>query len=213
MVAELKILLSVEEDLSDLEELRALIKKIKAVVRKGREKEGDDEQPRSDFPQTAEYSEANAVGGFGGKNTGKPDPSDTEQEFKNWSERFTTYMANAGDKVWRKILKALQVMGDDGDSLDDVNDVKQVLKQARVGQQLVEELQDALCDQLTQYTKGELLADIQIAGPGMSFESYRKAFAQGKKKTVENVHRARNRVSRPEIAESRHKQWKIYRRI
>ena len=50
MVAELKILLSVEEDLSDLEELRALIKKIKAAVRKGPEKEVDDEQPRSDSP-------------------------------------------------------------------------------------------------------------------------------------------------------------------
>ena len=95
MVAELKILLSVEEDLSDLEELRALIKKIKAVVWKGREKEVDDEQPCSESPQTAEYSEVNAVGGFGGKNTGEgePDPwdGDTEQEFKNWSERFTTW--------------------------------------------------------------------------------------------------------------------------
>ena len=48
MVAELKILLSVEEDLSDLEELRALIKKFKAVVGKGREKEVDDEQPHSE---------------------------------------------------------------------------------------------------------------------------------------------------------------------
>ena len=138
-----------------------------AVVWKGREKEVDDEQPRSESPQTAEYSEVNAVGGFGAKNTGKPDPwdGDTEQEFKNSSERFTTYMANAGDKVW------LQVMGDDDDGLDDVNDVKQVLKQVGVGQQLVEELQDALYDQLTQYTKGDLLADIQIAGPGMGFES------------------------------------------
>ena len=36
----------------------------------------------------------------------------------------------------------------------------------------------------------------------MIFESYRKAFAQSKKKTAENVHRARNRVSRLEIAES-----------
>ena len=45
MVAELKILLSVEEDLSDLEELRALIKKIKRVVWKGREKGVDDGQP------------------------------------------------------------------------------------------------------------------------------------------------------------------------
>ena len=48
----------------------------------------------------------------------------------------------------------------------------------------------------------------------MSFESYRKAFVPGKKKTAESVHRARNRVSRPEIAESledmeaRYKEWK-----
>ena len=55
------------------------------MVWKGREKEVDDEQARSDSPQTAEYSEVNAVGGFGGKNTSKPDPwdGDTEQEFKN----------------------------------------------------------------------------------------------------------------------------------
>ena len=199
-----------------MEELWALIKKIKAVVWKGREKEVDDDQPLSESPQTAEYSEVNAVGGFGGKNTGKADlwDGDTEQEVKIWSEHFRTYMANAGDKVWRKIVKALQVMGDDDDSLDDVNDVKQVPKQAGAGQQLVEELPDALYDQLTQYTKGELLADIRLAGPGMCSDSYRKAFAQGKKKTAENVHRARNRVSRSEIAESikdmeaRYKQWK-----
>ena len=48
----------------------------------------------------------------------------------------------------------------------------------------------------------------------MSFASYRKAFARAKKETAENVHTARNRVSRPEIAESledreaRYKQWK-----
>ena len=53
MLAELKILLSVEEDLSNLQEVRALIKKIKAVVWKGREKEVDDEQPRSESPQNA----------------------------------------------------------------------------------------------------------------------------------------------------------------
>ena len=133
-----------------LKRICGLIKKIKAVVWKGREKEVDDEQPRSKSPQTAECSEANAVGG------------------KNWSERFTTYMANAGDKVWRKILKALQVMGDDDDSLDDVNDVKQVLKEVGVGQQLVEELQDALYDQLTQYIGANCLADIQLARPGIT---------------------------------------------
>ena len=36
-------------------------------------------------PQVADHSEVDAVGGFGGKNTGKPDPwdGDIEQEFKN----------------------------------------------------------------------------------------------------------------------------------
>ena len=92
------------------------------------ENEVDHEQPRSESPQTAEYSEVNAVGGFGGKNTSKPDPwdGDTDQEFKIGPNASRGYMANAGDKVWRKILKALQVMRDDDDSLDDVNDVKQV---------------------------------------------------------------------------------------
>ena len=80
--------------------------------------------------------------------------------------------------------------------------MKQVLNQVGVGQQLVEELQDALYDQLPQYTKG------------MSFESCRKAFAQGKKKTAENVQRARNLVSRPEIAESlKTSRIQRYRRI
>ena len=54
--------------------MRALIKKIKAVVWTGREKEVDDEQPRSESLQTAEHSEVNSDGGFGRKNTGKPDP-------------------------------------------------------------------------------------------------------------------------------------------
>ena len=87
-----------------MEELWALIKKIKAVVWKGREKEVDDDQPLSESPQTAEYSEVNAVGGFDGKNTGKAYlwDGDTEQEVKIWSEHVRTYMTNAGDKVWRK---------------------------------------------------------------------------------------------------------------
>ncbi len=47
-------------------------------------------------------------------------------------------------------------------------------------------------DQLTQHGKVELLADIRMAGAANSMESYRKAHAYGKKKTAENVHRARN---------------------
>ena len=71
-----------------------------------------------------------------------------------------------------------------------------------------------LYDQVTQYTKKELLAVVQMGGPEQSLESLRKAMAYGKKKTAENVHRARNRVTRPEIAETigqleeRYRSWK-----
>ena len=60
---------------------------------------------------------------------------------------------------------------------------------------------------VTQYTKGELLEDIQNAGLDMSFESFWKMdfFAQGNKKTSEKVHRARNRVL---YIEARYKQWR-----
>ena len=53
-----------------------------------------------------------------------------------------------------------------------------------------------------------------MAGPLESMESYRKAHAHGRKQTAENVHRARNRVSCPEIAETmeelddKFKKWK-----
>ena len=81
------------------EELRNHITKLKSIVRKERNsKDGD--QGRSESSQNVEQPELNNVGGFGGRNTGKPDPwdGDTEQGFK----RFATCMANAGDKLWRK---------------------------------------------------------------------------------------------------------------
>ena len=56
-----------------MEELRALIKKMKAVVWKGCEKEVDDEQPRSDSPQTDDYSEVN------GRRLGTPTGSRKKQ--------------------------------------------------------------------------------------------------------------------------------------
>ena len=194
MVAELKILLSFEEDLSDLEELRALIKKIKAVVWKLREKEVDDEQPRSESPKTDEYSEVNAVGGFGGKNTGKPDPwdGDTEQEFKTWWE------TKFGGKSSRRCRSRREAGVEAGRS------------RTTVGRRTTR------CTVRSAYSvnKGRITGRDPNCRAWHEFESYRKAFAQGKKKIAENVHKARNRVSRPEIAESlehmeaRYKQWK-----
>ena len=41
-----------------------------------------------------------------------------------------------------------------------------------------------------------------MGGPQQSLESLRMSMAHGKKKTAENVDRAQNRVTRPEIAET-----------
>ena len=46
------------------------------------------------------------------------------------------------------------------------------------------------------------MADIHMNGPMGSMQTYRRAYAQGRKKTAENLRRARNRVTRPEIAET-----------
>ena len=58
------------------------------------------------------------------------------------------------------------------------------------------EMQDMLYDQLTQYAKKELLADVQIGGPDQSMESLRKAVSYGKKKKAEDSHRAHGRASK-----------------
>ena len=62
------------------------------------------------------------------------------------------------DKVWRKILQALQVMEDD-DSSDGAG-VEAGPSRTTIGRRT----QDALYNQLTQHTKSELLAHIQIVG-------------------------------------------------
>ena len=75
---------------------------------------------------------------------------------------------------------------------------------------------EKMYDQLTQYSKGDLLADIRIAGPMRSMETYRKPHAFGRKKTSEKVDRARNRVTRPESAETldgmedKYPKWRKY---
>ena len=121
--------------------------------------------------------------------------------FKSWTEKFTMYMSNACDRIWRNILKKIQSLSSDAD-LEDEKKVNTLLKSIGINSTVAEELQESLYDQLVQYTEGELLSDVQIAGPCLSFNSYRKAYHAGKKKTAENIHRARSRVSRPAIAEN-----------
>ena len=116
------------------------------------------------------------------------------------------YMSNAGDKIWRNILKKIQSLSNDAD-LEDEKKVNTFLKSIGINTMVAEELQEV------QYTEGELLSDVQIAGPCLSFNSYRKAYHAGKKKT-QKIFRARNRVSRPAIAENmdeleeKFKKWK-----
>ena len=155
------------------------------------------------------------ISNFGGKHTSKPSPWNGEDEkaFKRWTEKFTMYMSNVGDKIWRNILKKIQSLSNDAD-LEDEKKVNTLLKSTGTSPMLAEELQESLYDQLVQYTGGELLSDVQIAGPCLSFNSYRKARHAGKMRTAESIHRARNTVSRPAIAENmdeleeKFKKWK-----
>ena len=148
------------------------------------------------------------------KFVGKPIAWDGEQEaeFKAWEEKLSMFMSTVFDKNWNKIFKQLNKMEDE--DLGDYDDIEMLMDNLGLDSNMAEDTQEVLYDQLTQYTKGELLADIQMAGPDNSFESYRKAYAYGKKKTAENFHPARNRVTRPEIAETmddleeKYKKWK-----
>ena len=87
-------------------------------------------------------------------------------------------MSNAGDKIWRNILKKIQSLSNDAD-LEDENKVNILLKSIGINPMVAEGLQESLYDQLVQRTEGELLSDVQIAGPCLSFDSYRKAYHAG----------------------------------
>ena len=181
MVAELKKILGTlneeDVDIMDVDEMLKLLKKIILNMRGAEElavpEPGEDDDDK-DLIQ--------AISNFGGKHSSKPSPWNGEDEkaFKSWTEKFTMYMSNAGDKKVNTLF----------------------LKSIGINTTVAEELQESLYDQFVQYTEGELLSDVQIAGPCLSFNSYRKAYHAGKKKTAENIHRARNSVSRPAIAEN-----------
>ena len=86
---------------------------------------------------------------------------------------------------------------DEDDNLGAEDDVKNMIIELETQPDLNDEMQDMLHDPLTQNTKKELYADVQVGGLDQSLESMRKAMACGKKKTAENVHRAQNRVTGP----------------
>ena len=204
------------EEVQDMQvdQLRAtLVELIKAM--KDKDLSQAETVPVGSSDEESEQQLKKIMSPFSSKNVSKPTPWDgeAEAEFKGWNEKLTTYMAAASDRTWKVILKTIQELDSD-DSLEEPEQVRRLLAKIKIQPDLEEDLQEALYDQLTQYSKEDLLADIQMAGPRTSFESYRKAFNHGKKKTAENVHRARNRVTRPDIAESmpqleeKYKRWK-----
>ena len=87
-------------------------------------------------------------------------------------------MAGAGDKVWKKVIKHIGEMDED-DNLEAEEDIENMMIDLKIKPDLSDEMQDMLYDQLTQYTKKELLADVQVGGPQQSLESLVKAMAFG----------------------------------
>ena len=100
---------------------------------------------------------------------------------------------------------------EEDDNLETEEDFENMMIVLKINPDLSEEMQDMLHDQLTQCTKSFLLT---FKWPLQGLESFRKAMVYGKKKTAQNAHRARNRVARPEIAETmgqleeRYRSWK-----
>ena len=215
MVAEQVTFPDMEDvELMEADQLRDVLKQlIKQLSQNGSSGEGDGQGV--DDKKFDENGQQTKVNGFKDKNISKPDPWDGEDEagYKTWLERLIAHMSGAGDKIWKKIIKHIAGLDED-DSLEMDEEVEEMLRAVNVNPELREDLQDMLYDQLTQYTKKELLSDVQMAGPKQCFESLRRAMAYGRKKTAENIHRARNRVTRPEIAETmgqleeRYRSWK-----
>ena len=212
MVAELKKILGTlnpeNVDIMDVNEMQKLLKKIILNMRCA-------EEPAVPEPGEADDDKdlIQAISNFRGQHTSKPSPWNGEDEkaFKSWTQKFTMYMSNAGDKIWRNILKKIKSLSNDAD-LEDEKKVNTLLKSIRINPWLPRSFRRACTTSWSRTQK--LLSDVHIAGPYLSFNSYRKAYQAGKKKTAENIHLARNKVSRPAIAENmdeweeKFKKWK-----
>ena len=128
-------------------------------------------------------------------------------------EKLSEHAAGASDKVWKKVIKHIGEM-DEADNIEAEEDVENIMIDWKINPDLADEMQDMLHDQPTQYTRKELLADVQMGGPERSLGSLRTGMAYGKKNAAENVHRARNRVTRSQMAETmgqleeRYRSWK-----
>ena len=144
----------------------------------------------------------------------KPSPWNGEDEkaFTSWTEKFTMYMSNAGDKIWRNILKKIQSLSNDAD-LGDEKKVNTLLKSIGINPTVAEELQESLYDLLVQYTEGELLSDVQIAGLPQ-FQQLQEGLPGGKEEDCRKYLPRAQQGCRPAIEENmdeleeKFKKWK-----
>ena len=79
------------------------------------------------------------------------------------TRRATAHMGGAGDKVCKKVIKHIEEMDED-DNLEAEEDIENMMIDLKINPDLADEMQDMLYDQLTQHTRKELLADVQMGG-------------------------------------------------
>ena len=86
------------------------------------------------------------ISGFRDKNIGKREPWDGEDEavFKTWLEKLSAHMAEAGGKVWKKVIKHIGEMDED-DNLEAEEDVENMMIDLKINPDFADEMQDMLC--------------------------------------------------------------------
>ena len=160
----------------DVDEMQKLLKKIILNMRGAEEpavpEPGEDDDDK-DLIQ--------AISNFGGKHTSKPSPWNGEDEkaFKSWTEKFTMYMSNACDKIWRNILKKIQSLSNDAD-LEDENKVNTLLKPIGINPTVAEELQESLYDQFGPVHRRRAVERCTDRRPMPQFQQLQEGLPRGK---------------------------------
>ena len=79
-------------------------------------------------------------------------------------EKLSAHIAGVGDKVCKKVIKHIGEMDED-DNLEAEEGVENMMTDLKINPDLSDEMQDMLYDKLTQYTKKDIFADVQVGAP------------------------------------------------
>ena len=104
----------VDVDLMDQDDVKRLLKACMDYI-KNKDEAKEDEQRDDGDGQGRDGGWTKNIANFGSKNVGKPSVWDGENEetFKIWHEELTKFMATAGDKIWKDIIKHIQHLSED----------------------------------------------------------------------------------------------------